>query len=183
MSFSKMLELLKQKEKGIIIFIKLGTFYIATAEDAVLLHNKLELKCTCFKMNICKIGFPVNSLEKYVDKLSRKGYRKEIILLDDSICIFKTKEEAKIALERIRRYLEYDLELELNEKTQIFKSKQGVNFCGYKINEYRLKIRDRRKTKTKKESKRTKIPNTNRRIKGIYSFIVELFITGITVLY
>ena len=29
--------------------------------------------------------------------------------------------------------------LELNKKTQIFKSKQGVNFCGYKINEYRLK--------------------------------------------
>ena len=26
--------------------------------------------------------------------------------------------------------------LELNKKTQIFKSKQGVNFCGYKINEY-----------------------------------------------
>ena len=53
MSFSKMLELLKQKEKEIIVFIKLGTFYISTAEDAVLLHNKLELKCTCFKMNIC----------------------------------------------------------------------------------------------------------------------------------
>ena len=35
--------------------------------------------------------------------------------------------------------------LELNKKTQIFKSKQGVNFCGYKINEYRLKIRDKGK--------------------------------------
>lgn len=32
-----------------------------------------------------------------------------------------------------------NLELDLNKKTQIFKSKQGVNFCGYKINEYRLK--------------------------------------------
>ena len=35
--------------------------------------------------------------------------------------------------------------LEVNKKTQIFKSKQGVNFCGYKINEYRLKIRDKGK--------------------------------------
>ena len=72
MAFSQMLDLLKQKEKGTIVFIKLGTFYIATGEDAVLLHNKLELKCTCFKMNICKIGFPVNSLEEYVNKRYEK---------------------------------------------------------------------------------------------------------------
>ena len=28
---------------------------------------------------------------------------------------------------------------------------QGVNFCGYKINEYRLKIRDKGKQKLKKK--------------------------------
>ena len=39
---------------------------------------------------------------------------------------------------------------------QIFKSKQGVNFCGYKINEYRLKIRDRGKRKLKKKVKHLK---------------------------
>ena len=43
------------------------------------------------------------------------------------------------------------MQLDLNQKTQIFKSKQGVNFCGYKINEYRLKIRDRGKRKLKKK--------------------------------
>ena len=36
---------------------------------------------------------------------------------------------------------------------QIFKSKQGVNFCGYKINEYRMKIRDKGKRKLKKKIK------------------------------
>ena len=46
-----------------------------------------------------------------------------------------------------------NLELELNKKTQIFKSKQEVNFCGYKINEYRLKIRDKGKRKLKKKIK------------------------------
>ena len=46
------------------------------------------------------------------------------------------------------------LELELNSKTQIFKSKQGVNFCGYKINEYRLKIRDKGKRKLKEKVKK-----------------------------
>ena len=74
MAFSQMLDLLKEKEKGTIVFIKLGTFYIATAEDAVLLHNKLGLKCTCFKLNICKVGFPVNALDKYVDKLNETNY-------------------------------------------------------------------------------------------------------------
>lgn len=47
-----------------------------------------------------------------------------------------------------------NLKLELNKKTQIFKSKQGVNFCGYKINEYRLKIRDKGKRKLKNKVKK-----------------------------
>ena len=56
----------------------------------------------------------------------------------------------------IRKFLKEKLELELNEKTQIFKSKQGVNFCGYKINEYRIKIRERGKRKLKKKIKKLK---------------------------
>ena len=109
-----MLEILKEKNKGKIVIIKLGAFYIATEEDAVFLHKKMDLKCNCFKNNI------------------------------------RTKEEAKQILEKIKEYLKNVLYLELNQKTQIFKNRQGVNFCGYKINEYRLKIRDRRKKKIKK---------------------------------
>ena len=44
--------------------------------------------------------------------------------------------------------------MELNRKTQIFKSSQGVNFCGYKINEYRLKIREKGKRKLKNKVKK-----------------------------
>ena len=73
--------------------------------------------------------------------------------MDDSIILLKNKEEAVLALERIREFLNRNLELELNNKTQIFKSSQGVNFCGYKINEYRLKIRDKGKRKFKKKVK------------------------------
>ena len=62
----------------------------------------------------------------------------------------KTKEDAIYALKKIKEFLKDSLQLELNNKTQIFKSSQGINFCGYKINEYRLKIRDRRKKKIKK---------------------------------
>ena len=73
--------------------------------------------------------------------------------MDDSILLVKTKKEAIQALEKIKRFLKENLNLELNSKTQIFKSSQGVNFCGYKINEYRLKIRDKGKKKLKKKIK------------------------------
>lgn len=71
-----------------------------------------------------------------------------------AIILIQTKEEAKTILEKIKKFLKIRLELELNNKTQIFKSKQGVNFCGYKINEYRMKIRDKGKRKLKKKVKK-----------------------------
>ena len=58
--------------------------------------------------------------------------------MDDIVILVNTKAEAKNALQKIIVFLKEKLELELNDKTNIFKSKQGVNFCGYKINEYRI---------------------------------------------
>ena len=69
-----MLEILKKKEEGKIVLVKLGTFYVAVGEDAVLLHKRIDLKCTCYKMNICKVGFPVIALDKYVEKLNETKY-------------------------------------------------------------------------------------------------------------
>lgn len=68
-----MLEILKEKNKGKIVIIKLGAFYIATEEDAVLLNKILKLKNTCLEKN-CKVGFPVNSLNKYIEKLNELEY-------------------------------------------------------------------------------------------------------------
>ena len=97
----------------------------------------------------------LNELDQYVKhKLKCKYYFR---YLDDSIIMIKTKKEAIENLSKIRKFLIENLSLELNEKTQIFKSSQGVNFCGYKINEYRLKIRDRRKKEIKEENKNIKI--------------------------
>jgi len=94
----------------------------------------------------------LNEVDQFIkNKLHIKYYCR---YLDDSIVIVKTKKEAIYALEQIKEFLQYNLKLELNKKTQIFKSKQGVNFCGYKINEYRLKIRDKGKRKLKKKVKK-----------------------------
>ena len=74
MSFSKMMELLQIKNKGKIVFVNAGNFYIAVGKDAVLVHKILDLKTTCMKPEICKVGFPINSLEKYTEILSGKKY-------------------------------------------------------------------------------------------------------------
>lgn len=93
----------------------------------------------------------LNELDQYVKhQLKIKYYYR---YMDDAICLVKTKKEAKEGLDKIREFLKKNLELELNNKTQIFKNKQGVNFCGYKINEYRLKLRDRGKRNLKNKIK------------------------------
>lgn len=74
MSFSKMLEILKQKEKKKIVFVQCGHFYLAIEGDAVLLHEILGFKCTCFKNQVCKVGIPVGSLEKYLKELEKLKY-------------------------------------------------------------------------------------------------------------
>ena len=74
MSFSKMLEILQERNEKKIVLIKLGMFYIATGRDAVLLHDKLNLKCTCFTDNVCKVGVPITAIDKYIEKLDKTGY-------------------------------------------------------------------------------------------------------------
>lgn len=78
----------------------------------------------------------LNELDQYIkNKLKCKYYYR---YMDDMIVLTKDKQTAQKVLDKITIFLKEKLELELNSKTQIFKSKQGVNFCGYKINEYRI---------------------------------------------
>lgn len=85
MSYSKMIELLQNKDKGIIILINSGAFYIARGKDAVLLHNILELKVNCMETEICKVGFPKNALEKYTRLIQEKGYSYIVYNYDSTI--------------------------------------------------------------------------------------------------
>lgn len=74
MSFSQMVKILREQNKNKILLINIGAFYIAIEEDAVLLNNKLKLKCTCFQKNTCKVGVPIRALDKYLDKIQKLGY-------------------------------------------------------------------------------------------------------------
>ena len=93
----------------------------------------------------------LNEFDQYATrKLKIKNYYR---YMDDIVILARNKNEAKEYLNEIKEFLQKKLELELNDKTNIFKAKQGVNFCGYKINEYRLKVRNKGKNKFKKKVK------------------------------
>ena len=96
----------------------------------------------------------LNEMDQYIKHKLKVKYVYRY--MDDVVILAKTKQQAKEYLGKIKDFLKENLELELNKKTQIFKSKQGVNFCGYKINENRLKIRDKGKRKLKKKVKKLK---------------------------
>lgn len=96
----------------------------------------------------------LNELDQYIKhNLKCKYYFR---YMDDSVILVETKKKAQEILKKITSFLKYNLKLELNTKTQIFKDKQGVNFCGYKINAYRIKIRDKGKRKLKQKVKTLK---------------------------
>ena len=74
MAFSQMMELLQEKNKGKIVICNIGNFYVAIGANAVLLNDLIDLKVSCFKPEICKVGFPINALEKYTDLIQEKDY-------------------------------------------------------------------------------------------------------------
>lgn len=119
----------------------------------------------------CFANIYLNELDQYAKhKLKIKYYYR---YMDDILIMVKSKKEAINNLKLIREFLKEKLKLELNSKTQIFKSKQGVNFCGYKINEYRLKIRTRGKKKLKDKVKKLKyeIKNNKLTTKEAYKYL------------
>ena len=143
MSFSNMLEILKEKNKGKIVIIKLGAFYIATEEDAVFLHKKMNLKCNCFKNNIFKIGFPVNALEKYIEKLN------EIIYSNEGKCglaigNYTSQMFANIYLNEVDQYIKHKLHCKyyfryMDDSIILIRTKEGAKQILEKIKKEKVK--------------------------------------------
>ena len=123
----------------------------------------------------CFANIYLNELDQYAKhQLKCKYYFR---YMDDIIVMVKNKKEAIQKLQFIKEFLKEKLKLELNSKTQIFKSTQGVNFCGYKINEYRLKIRTRGKRKLKNKIKKLKYEIKTNKLdtKEAYRFLAGHF--------
>ena len=73
--------------------------------------------------------------------------------MDDIIIIAPTKETAREWLAKIRQFIKEKLHLDLNSKTKIFYTRQGVNAYGYKIKATHLELRTTSKRKEKRRVK------------------------------
>ena len=99
MSFGEMMEILQIKHKGKIVICNAGEFYLATGKDAVLLKDLIGLKLICLKPETCKVGFPIASLEKYLEKIHEMQYSYIVYYFDkqrEELEILATKEGKKI---------------------------------------------------------------------------------------
>lgn len=119
-----------------------------------------------------KTGIPIGNLTSqifaniyynYADqfikhKLKVKYYYR---YMDDSVILMQNKEDIRKVKQEIENFIRDELFLKFNSKTNIFKSKQGVNFCGYKINEHRMKLRNKGKKHIKKAIKKLKLKIKN----------------------
>ena len=109
MSFSRMIEYLQVKNKGKIVFVNAGNFYIAMGKDAVLLHKLLDLKTTCMKPEVCKVGFPIIALEKYSIGTEYKSsmYKtiEDILIIsklnNNEVLFYLNKIDARLNVQRI----------------------------------------------------------------------------------
>ena len=73
----------------------------------------------------------LHEMDKFVKhELGAKLY---VRYMDDAIIIHGDKEWLRLAKARLREFLNSELALELNSKTNIFPIAQGVNFLGYRI--------------------------------------------------
>lgn len=74
MKFIQEIEKLQKENEGTIILAKNGIFFVAIGKDAIILNEELGLKLTCMRKELCKVGFLVKNVEKYIEKLEKLGY-------------------------------------------------------------------------------------------------------------
>lgn len=80
--YIKYLELKKEDSSKYYLF-KNGNFYIFLSEDAKKINEITMLKCSSFSKNIIKCGFPIRSLEKYLNLFKNLGI--DIVIIEDKI--------------------------------------------------------------------------------------------------
>ena len=85
MKFYDLIEMLQEKDKGYIVLINAGGFYIAVGKDAVVLNKILDLKLCCMCKNVCKVGFPKTAIDKYEKLIKRNKYSYIIYNYDNTI--------------------------------------------------------------------------------------------------
>ena len=66
MKFVEEVEKLQEENPGYLVLVKSGIFFVAIGKDAITLNETLGLKLICMKKELCKVGFQVKNVEKYI---------------------------------------------------------------------------------------------------------------------
>ncbi len=120
---------LKKQDPDTLYLFKVGLFYNFLNEDAILISNKLNLKLSNLSPTVLKCGFPYNSLDKYMQILSRTSYNIKIIDISKPNEIFTPNEfeinkNIKELLEEIAKINIDDISIkEAYSLLEIFKDK------------------------------------------------------------
>jgi retron-type reverse transcriptase len=93
----------------------------------------------------------LNEIDWYIKK--ELGVKYLVRYMDDFVMLVKTKEDARSLKKKIVLFLNNKLKLELNPKSEYYPSCMGVNFCGYRIFETHMLLRENSKIKMKKKIK------------------------------
>lgn len=93
----------------------------------------------------------LNELDHFVkEKLKIKYY---VRYMDDFVLLLEDINQCRVILEEIKKFLDKNLGLKLNKKTNYFRNSQGVNFCGYKIFKTHIMLKKENKKKIKNKIK------------------------------
>lgn len=122
--------------------------------------------------------FYLNELDHFIkEKLRIKGF---VQYMDDFILIHHDKNYLKYCLEEIKKFLTNKLDLELNNKTNIYDMKHGVNFLGYRFilknKKLIIKIRNDSKKRIKKKYKYLSVNDYEKflRVKASYNGYLKI---------
>jgi len=85
----------------------------------------------------------LDKLDKYIKEILKVKYY--IRYMDDFVILLKEKEECIDIKNKISKFLNKNLNLELNSKSRYYPNKMGINFCGYRIFETHILVRNRSK--------------------------------------
>ena len=102
---------LKKNNPNTFLLFKSGIFYIAIDKDAVLLSNLFGFKLTYFNDKIKKIGFPCNSINKYLDMFQTQNLSVKIIETEKNISFLPREyKEKEIITEIIKLINSIDID-------------------------------------------------------------------------
>lgn len=137
-----MLDVLQKLNKDMgfdrVYIIRIGMFFVGLDIDAFILENVLKLKKTKFSKDVFKVGFPCNSLNKYINILKEKGisfwvldYVKEKNMLAEYITIEDKEYEIITKFEGKKR--EFSKYINFKDRDRILESLFNLKFLNYTL--------------------------------------------------